>query len=101
MKWEEYREKLLGDPDVKAEYDHLASEYELARSIIAQRLRQKMTQSELAKKIGTQQPSIARLESPHYGKASIAMLEKVAQALNARLVIKLEPIVATTKEHPI
>jgi transcriptional regulator with XRE-family HTH domain len=92
MNWSEYRKKLLSDPDVKIEYDKLAGEYDLARSIIDQRLRQKMTQSDLAKKIGTQQPSIARLESPHYGRASISMLEKVAQALNARLVIKLEPI---------
>lgn len=66
-------------------------EYELARSILNQRLRKNMTQEQLAQKIGTKQPGIARLESRNYGRASISMLKKIAEALDAQLVIRLEP----------
>jgi hypothetical protein len=38
MNWSEYRKKLLSDPEVKVEYDKLAGEYDLARSIIVQQI---------------------------------------------------------------
>jgi len=50
-----------------------------------------MTQAELARKTGTKAPAISRLESPGYGKASVAALKKVAYALNCELKIKLVP----------
>jgi transcriptional regulator with XRE-family HTH domain len=49
-----------------------------------------MTQEELAERIGTQKANITRLENPNLGK-SLPMLKKIAEALDCRLVIKLEP----------
>ena len=39
-----HRKELLSDKAVRREYDKLLPEYELVRSIIAQRVRKKMSQ---------------------------------------------------------
>ena len=49
-----------------------------------------LTQTELARRVGTQQPAIARIEQGHM--PSLRTLLRVAEALNARLVIRLEPL---------
>jgi len=90
MNFKEYKDQLLNDPEIKEEYDRLEPEYELIKSIIRERLRRNMTQEQLAEKIGAQKTSIARLENPNYVK-SLPMLKKIAQALDFRLVIRLEP----------
>ena len=90
MNFKEYKAQLLNDPGIKEEYDRLEPEYELIKSIIRERLRQNITQEQLAEKIGAQKTSIARLENPNYVK-SLPMLKKIAQALDFRLVIRLEP----------
>jgi ribosome-binding protein aMBF1 (putative translation factor) len=85
------KKKWLKDPKVKKEYAALKEEFQLAEEIIKARSRAKMTQAALARKIGTKAPAISRLESPGYGKASVAVLKKVARALNCELQIKLVP----------
>lgn len=62
------------------------------------RARQKagLTQKELAVRIGTKQPVIARLEDADYEGHSLSMLQRVAAALNQRVEIKLKPL--TEKE---
>ncbi len=49
------------------------------------RLEKGLTQAELAKKVGTKQPSIARLESGET-PPSILFLNKIAKALNTHLI---------------
>jgi DNA-binding XRE family transcriptional regulator len=64
----------------------------LAEQIAVLRERQGWTQAELARKVGTTQSGIARLENPNYRNYSLKMLEKVATVLRARLVVGLEKI---------
>lgn len=68
---------------------------ELSRLGLAHRiaeLREKcgLTQAQLARKVGTTQAGISRLENPNYRNYSLKTLEKVAFALNARLKVDLE-----------
>lgn len=81
----------LKDPEVLREYEALQTEFQLAKELIKARTKAKVTQAELARRIGTKSTAISRLESPHYGKASISMLKKVAQALGCELQIRLVP----------
>lgn len=83
--------KWLKDPAVKKEYQDLKAEFQMAEELMKARVKSKMTQAELAEKIGTKSSAISRLESPYYGKASISMIKKVAQALGCDLQIKLVP----------
>jgi ribosome-binding protein aMBF1 (putative translation factor) len=85
------KDQWLKDPEVRKEYDALKTEFKLAEEIIRARAKAKMTQAELARRIGTKSTAISRLESPNYGKASISMLKKVAQALGCELQIRLVP----------
>jgi len=85
------KDQWLKDVDVRKEYDALKAEFQLAEEIIKARAKAKMTQAELARRIGTKSTAISRLESPSYGKASISMLKKVAQALGCELQIRLVP----------
>ncbi len=83
-KWEELREELLQDPNVKAEFDRLEPEYQMARQLIKARLAKNLTQAELADKIGVKQAYIARLESGT-ANPTVESLAKVASALDKRL----------------
>lgn len=48
-----------------------------------------ITQTELARLVGTTQPTIARLENADYRGHSLMMLRRIAAALNRHLIIKL------------
>lgn len=56
-----------------------------------------LTQAELARLIGTQQPVIARLEDADYRGHSLTMLQRIAEALNQRLQVKFTP--AISRQH--
>lgn len=82
------KNKLLKDKEFRKEYDKLETEFALIEAIIRKRLEEGLTQAELARKLGTKQSAIARLESGTYNP-TVEMLEKIAKALNARLKISL------------
>lgn len=64
---------------------------EVAQLIYFHRNRAKLTQSQLAQKIGSTQSVIARLEDADYEGHSLTMLQKIAKALNKHLSISFEP----------
>jgi len=80
----------LKDPEFAREYHALDEEFALIKIIINKRLETGLTQVELAKKMKTQQPSIARLESGHYNP-SFKFLQKLAHAFDCQLEIKFVP----------
>ena len=82
------KKRLLKDSTIRQSYDDLKTEFSFIETIIEKRLAQGLTQTALAKKIGTKQSSIARFESGNYN-ASVAFLEKIAKALDTKLVISL------------
>lgn len=77
----------LKDPKFIVEVEKLHREYQLSQEIIGLRKENNLTQKELAKKIGTSQPAIARLESGKYKKASMDLLERIATVFNAEVQI--------------
>jgi DNA-binding XRE family transcriptional regulator len=77
---------LLKDQDVRREYDALAPANQVARL----RVLRGLTQEQLAALVGTQQPSIARLESGAQDP-SLAFLRRVAAALGSHVEIHLVP----------
>jgi ribosome-binding protein aMBF1 (putative translation factor) len=50
-----------------------------------------LTQGQLAEKIGTTQSVISRLEDADYEGHTLKMLERIAEVLDQRVVIHLEP----------
>jgi len=84
--WKNVRSHLLKDKIVAAEYKRLAPRYKLISQLIEMRLKRKLTQLQLAKKINTKQSAIARIESGSFNP-NLGFLEKIAQALNTSLEI--------------
>jgi transcriptional regulator with XRE-family HTH domain len=87
------------DPVFKAEYDALEQEFALFDELLKARLAAKLTQAEVAKRMGTKVPAISRMESSGGKKhsPSIATLKKYAAAVGCRLVVRLEPAVRARK----
>ncbi len=81
--------KWMKDPKYRNEYEKLESEFQIARQIIGARIKRKMSQEELAKKAGTGQAVISRLEGMN-GKPSISLLERIARALNTKIRVTIQ-----------
>lgn len=81
-----FKKRMLKDKETKAAYDALQPEFDFITRLIDERLKKGYTQAQLAKKIGTKQSAVARLESGSYNP-SLALLRKVAKALDREIVI--------------
>jgi len=86
--FEAFKKRMLKNPKVKAEYDALEEEFALARELIGARARAKLSQAEVARRMGTSQSAVARMES---GRAlpSTSSLVKYAKATGHKVQIKL------------
>ncbi|WP_414528449.1 MULTISPECIES: helix-turn-helix domain-containing protein [Nostocales] len=63
ISWDSIRDEVLADPEVKAEYEALETEFQFARRVIALRKASGLNQRDFAELVGIQQPQLARIES--------------------------------------
>ncbi|HLO86244.1 MAG TPA: helix-turn-helix transcriptional regulator [Nostocaceae cyanobacterium] len=91
ISWSSIREEILADPEVKAEYDALEYEFNIARQVIAIRQSSGLNQRDFAKRVGIKQPQLARLES---GKQipKLETLTKLASGAGYAVEIHFVPI---------
>ena len=82
--------RWLKEPKYRKAYEALEEEFALASAAIDVRNRAGLTQEALARKMGTTQPVIARLESGR-GRPSIRTLDRLARATGSRLIIRFAP----------
>ena len=80
-----------GDPDIARMVTEEEANAAIARQIYALRMRHKMTQAQLAERIGTRQPVIARLEDADYTGHSLSMLSRIAEALGYTITVRFVP----------
>src|SRR6266853_709130 len=80
----------LKEPKYGKAYEALEEEFVLASAVMDARNRAGLTQKELASKMGTTQPVVARLESGRV-RPSMRTLERLAEATGSRLLISFEP----------
>jgi len=88
MPFERLKARMLKNPRVKAAYDALAPEFELAHELIAARARAGLSQAQLAKRMKTTQSAVARIESGKHWPSK-RTIERYARATGTRPVIKL------------
>ena len=83
------------DPAFRKEYDAFAEEFALFDALVSARQQAGLTQVEVAERMGTKTPAVARLEAgggrQHHAH-SLATLRKYAAAVGCRLEIKLIPL---------
>jgi phage-related protein/DNA-binding XRE family transcriptional regulator len=88
IQFEKLKARLLANPKVKAEYDALAPEFEIAAELLRARLRAGLSQAELAERMGTSQSTIARLENGH-SLPSTKTLLRYAEATGSKFQVRL------------
>ncbi len=88
--------KILADIAGKAPEMQRMFEEEVANRAVAQKIYQLRTkagisQAELARRVGTTQSVISRLEDADYDGHSLAMLNRIAAAMKQRIEIRFVP----------
>jgi len=85
--WKQVKKELLKNPDFRKSYEASEPEYQLARSLIAARIKKDLTQAQLARRAGTKQSAISRIEGMTT-LPSLTTLKKLSKALNIPLDIR-------------
>ncbi len=86
----EFEAALLDKPGIRKEYDALKPKYDLVRTIIERRNQLQISQSHLARIVGTRQPAISRLEKGD-SNTTLNTLFKVADALDLDIALRIRP----------
>jgi DNA-binding XRE family transcriptional regulator len=86
-----HRRYYEGRPERLAALEEERANAEIARKIYALRTKAGLTQRQLAKLVGTSASAICRLEDADYEGHSLAMLRRIAAALDKRVEIRFLP----------
>ncbi|MDO8497051.1 MAG: helix-turn-helix transcriptional regulator, partial [bacterium] len=76
------------DPEFRKAWEETEPEYILATQLIEKRLKKKMSQRTLAKKVKTTQAVISHIETMN-ANPSLSLLKRIANVLEAKLTLRL------------
>ena len=85
-----YLKDQLKDQDFAARFKKAGEAWDVAIQLASLRKESGMSQKELARRVGTSQQQISRLESTAYEGHSLSMLRRVADALGAKVHVEIE-----------
>jgi transcriptional regulator with XRE-family HTH domain len=88
--FDRYLDDQLKDPKFAERFQKAGEAWDIAIQMASLRNEAGMSQTELAKKAGTTQQQISRLESPSYEGHSLSMLRRVAEVLGAKVYVQIQ-----------
>jgi transcriptional regulator with XRE-family HTH domain len=86
----EYVEKARQDPEYRQAERELRPYLDIANDVLALRLERGWSQTELARRAGTKQANVSRIESG-VANPTVKTLQKLAEALGTEVQIRLAP----------
>jgi len=89
MKWVDGQ--LRSDAALARDVDVLLNEMKIEQELVALREKKGLSQRDMAKRLGTSQPYIAKLESGKIKNVGVRTLAKYATALGGRVTLTIEP----------
>ena len=89
-KLQDLKKRFMEDLEFREEYARVDEEYALVEALIRARTAAKLTQAEVARRLGTTQSAIARLEGGRVSP-SFSTLRRYAEATGTRLTVGLVP----------
>ena len=95
--FDHYLEEQLKTPEFAEKFGKAGEAWDVAIQLASLRKESGLSQKELAKRVGTSQQQISRLESPSYEGHSLSMLRRVAGVLGATLRVDIQ----RKKHHPL
>ena len=84
------KQRLMKDPEFREEYVRSDDEFALIETLIRARTAAKLTQEELASRLGTTQSAIAKLEGGGVSP-TFATLHRYAEATGTLVTVRLVP----------
>lgn len=84
------------DLRLRDEFDQML---DVAQQVYNLRTQAGLTQKELAKRIGTSESVVCRLEDADYDRHSMAMLRRIGAAVGHKVQVRFVPDKNHTKEH--
>lgn len=88
--FEKLHKRWMKDPEFVREYEKLEPEFEIAKQIMEARIKRKISQEKLAKRMGTGQAVISRLENAN-ARPSLSLIRRLADALNLKVKLHFTP----------
>lgn len=89
MDWSTHKKRLLKDPKFRRALKYVELEYRIAREVIAQRIKHKLTQKQLAQKLKTRQSVVSRVENAKT-TTSLSFLKRLAEVFNTTLSVSFD-----------
>jgi len=90
-----YLEEQLKDKEFAKRFRKAGEAWDVAIQLAQLRRKTGLSQKELAKRVGTSQQQISRLESPSYEGHTLSMLRRVAEVLGAKVRVEIHK-----EKHP-
>jgi ribosome-binding protein aMBF1 (putative translation factor) len=78
--------EFLASPENRKAYESLEVEFAIHRALVRERIQKKLTQKQLADKLGIAQSALARLESGR-SNPTLSFLQKVTAGLGLKLTV--------------
>lgn len=82
----QFVKEFLSDPENKKAYDSLELEFKIHRALVKARIEKKLTQKQLAQKLGIAQSALARFESGRTNP-TLSLLQKITTGLGLKLTV--------------
>jgi transcriptional regulator with XRE-family HTH domain len=89
--FDRYLKEQLKDRDFAERFKKAGEAWDVAIKLASLRKASGLSQKQLAKRVGTSQQQISRLESPSYEGHSLSMLRRVAGVLGATVHVEIQP----------
>ena len=86
--FEQVKKKLLAKPGAMKAYEDLQPEFEIVQAIVKARVKKKISQEELAKRMKTGQAVISRLATAN-ASPSLSLIKRLANALGLKVELRL------------
>lgn len=90
LTYDQFQGILLSTPGARKAYEDLQPEFAIVRALIDARVNKKISQEELAKRMGTGQAVISRLENAN-ASPSLSLIKRLADALGLKVELKFTP----------
>ena len=97
---DELHNEMMSSPGYRAAHQASEPVYQLAGALIGARASAKLTQAQIAERMGTTQSAVARLEGGR-SNPSAKTLERYAKATGTRLRISFEPVEAESEDSEV
>lgn len=85
--YQNLKKKYMSDPEFCKEYEALQPEMDVIRAIIDARVKQNLTQAQLAEKTGIRQSNISRIENGNCSP-TVETLQQLAKGMGKKLRIE-------------